>query len=383
MLKQSNCLRFFLTLLLGFFCATGHADQSASSVTLYTPFTKISVAPGESVEYEINVINNGKEIQNADISVTGIPGGWNYSLKSGNWIIRQLSILPGEKKSLSLKVGIPFKVNKGNYQFKVVAAGFSSLPLVINISEQGTYKTEFTPQQTNMQGNSTATFLFYANLKNLTGEKQQYALISNAPRGWGVTFKVNYQAATSVTAEPNSTQQIAIEVKAPERTEAGTYKIPLRAVTNVSSADLELEVVITGSYEMELTTPTGLLSTDITAGDSKQLELRILNKGTSSLSDISPEASMPLNWNVTFEPKKIDKLLPGRSALMFATVKSDKKAIPGDYMTNIEVKTPETSSKISLRVSVRTPMLWGWVGVLVILAALGGVYYLFRKYGRR
>ena len=49
--------------------------------------------------------------------------------------------------------------------------------------------------------------------------------------------------------------------------EAGTYKIPVRAATNGSSADLGLEVVITGSYGIELTTPTGLLSTSITAGD--------------------------------------------------------------------------------------------------------------------
>jgi uncharacterized membrane protein len=32
---------------------------------------------------------------------------------------------------------------------------------------------------------------------------------------------------------------------------------------------------------------------------------------------------------------------------------------------------------------VKTPMLWGWVGVLIIFIALGSVYYLFRKFGRR
>jgi uncharacterized membrane protein len=28
-------------------------------------------------------------------------------------------------------------------------------------------------------------------------------------------------------------------------------------------------------------------------------------------------------------------------------------------------------------------MLWGWIGVLIIIFALGIVYFLFRKYGRR
>ena len=234
-----------------------------------------------------------------------------------------------------------------------------------------------------MQGNATAPFTFNTNLRNLTADRQQYALMSSAPRGWTVTFKFNYQPVTSVGIDPNSAQSVTIEVKAPERTAAGTYKIPVRAATSASSSDLDLEVVIIGSYSLEISTPTGLLSTDLTAGEAKQLELKIVNTGSSELTDIKPESTAPLNWNVTFDPKQVDKLLPGKSAQVFATIKADKKAIPGDYQTNIEAKTPEASSKITFRISVETSMLWGWTGVLIIIVALGSVYQLFRKYGRR
>jgi uncharacterized membrane protein len=191
------------------------------------------------------------------------------------------------------------------------------------------------------------------------------------------------QSVTSVSTEPNIAQQITVDIKAPLRVETGKYKIPVTAATSTSSADLELEVVITGSYSLELTTPTGLLSTDITAGGSKKLELKIMNTGSSELNDITTESSTPANWSVTFDPKKVDKLQPGKSAQVFATIVADKKAIPGDYKTNIEAKTPEVSSTASFRISVETPLLWGWVGVFVILGALACVYYLFRKYGRR
>ena len=129
----------------------------------------------------------------------------------------------------------------------------------------------------------------------------------------------------------------------------------MKAATNSSSADLELEVVITGSYSMDLTTPTGLLSANITAGEAKQVELLINNTGSSELTDIKPEYSAPVNWSVTFDPKKVDRLQPGKSAQIFATIRADKKAIPGDYVTNIEAKTPEVSSKVSFRISVETP----------------------------
>ena len=68
---------------------------------------------------------------------------------------------------------------------------------------------------------------------------------------------------------------------------------------------------------------------------------------------------------------------------MYATIHADKNAIAGDYVTRLEASTPETSAEASFRVTVKTPLLWGWVGILIIMAALGSVYSLFRKYGRR
>ena len=106
------------------------ANQASEGVTLYTPYTKISVPPGESIEYAIDVINNSKELKNAEITVAGMPSGWNYSLKSGGWTIGQIAILPGERKNFSLKVEIPLKVNKGNYRFKVLAGSADALPLL-------------------------------------------------------------------------------------------------------------------------------------------------------------------------------------------------------------------------------------------------------------
>jgi uncharacterized membrane protein len=364
-------------------CLGNHAFPATDSVALYTPYTKISVPPGESIDYAIDVINNSHELKNVDITIEGMPRGWNYVLKSGGWSIGQVSVLPGERKSLSLKVEIPLKVNKGSYWFKVLAGGFDPLPLSITISEQGTFKTEFTTGQSNMEGRASSNFTFNANLRNRTADKQLYALMANAPRGWNVTFKSNYQQVTSVNTEANSTQPITIEIKAPDKIEAGKYKIPVSAATNSSSADLELEVVITGYYNIELTTPTGLLSTNITAGDVKKLELLINNAGSSELTDIKLESSAPVNWEVTFDPNKVDKLPSGKEVRVIATIKADRKAIPGDYVTNIEAKTPEVSSKISFRISVETPLLWGWTGVLIIFVSLGGVYYLFHKYGRR
>ena len=383
MSTHAKWLNLFLSSLVGIIFLSNQNASAAGGVTLYTPYTEISVPPGESINYSIDVINKSSEVRNVNISITGMPRDWDYSMKSGGWDIKKISILPGEKKTLTLKVNVPLKINKGTYRFKIEAPGLSSLPLVVIVTKQGTFKTEFTTNQANMEGNSKSTFTFSASLKNRTADKQLYALRSEAPRGWEVTFKANYKEVTSVDIDPNGSSNITISIKPPEEVKAGTYKIPVSASTDATSANLELEAVITGTYKMELTTPTGLISTDITAGKEKRVKLLVRNTGSAELKDINLSFSAPVKWDVTFDPKKIDQLQSGVSTNVFATIKASKKAIPGDYETKLFAKTPETSSDVTFRISVETPMLWGWVGVLIILIAVGSIYYLFRKYGRR
>jgi uncharacterized membrane protein len=234
-----------------------------------------------------------------------------------------------------------------------------------------------------MQGNSKSTFTFNATLKNQTAEQQLYALMAEAPRGWNVIFKANYKQATSAQVAPNASENISVDITAPSNVKAGTYKIPVIATTGSTSAQLEFEVVITGSYRIELTTPQGLLSKDITAGDTRKLELVVLNTGSAELKDIQLSANKPIDWEVSFEPSKLDRLAPGDKANVTAVLKASRQALPGDYVTKITARAPEADTTTDFRISVKTPMITGWIGVVVILAALGAVYYLFRKYGRR
>ena len=182
MTMRTNCILLLVILLGAFPLNRVHADESGS-IILYTPYTKISVTPGASIDYSIDLINNTDGVTNANLSVSGLPGSWKHEIKSGGWTLSQLSVLPQEKKTFNLKVEVPLKVNKGSYHFTVFA-GETKLPLEVVVAQKGTYQTEFTTDQPNMQGNSKSTFTFNATLKNQTADQQLYALMANAPRGW-------------------------------------------------------------------------------------------------------------------------------------------------------------------------------------------------------
>ncbi|MEB3101010.1 NEW3 domain-containing protein [Ferviditalea candida] len=360
----------------------GAQIYAAGGISLYTPFTDISVTPGQTVTFSIDVINNSASIQDVPLNVEGIPGNWTNHLTYGSYAVHKIAVKPNDSKSVDLDVEVPLAVNKGDYPFRVTAGDYA-LQLNVNVSEQGTYNSELNVNQPNMQGHSDSTFSFTSSLKNRTADKQDYALSADAPKGWDVQFSSLGKNVTSVSVDKNSAQDISIDIHPPAQVKAGTYDIPIHAATTSSSADTKLEVVITGTYGIELTTPSGVLSTDITAGGTRNVDLKVVNKGSADLKNIQLSASTPANWEVTFDQKELKALSAGKSANVTATIKADSKAIAGDYQLNFTASTPETSSDAQFRITVQTSMLWGWIGILIIGMVFVGIYYLFRTYGRR
>lgn len=354
---------------------------------LYTPYTGVSVTPGEDIDYDVTLINNTGSIQTASFSMEGLPKNWKYSIEAGGMSIDELSVKPGKKQEFTLTINVPLKVKKGDYQFTLTAhssSGMSAaLKLSTNVTEKGTFQTALEVEQPNMQGHADADFTYTATLSNKTAEKQRYALSASAPKGWDVVFKVDGQAVTSVQIEPNGSQDIDVTLNPPENVKAETYKIRIKAESGSTSAKNVLEAVITGSYDMLLTTPSGNLSADITAGHSTQLKLKLVNKGTAPIRDINLKATTPPDWTIEFEDSKVDVLKPGKSKVIKATLTASENAIAGDYITKITASSDQISSHAKFRISVKTSMLWGWIGVIVVLAVVAGIYYLFRRYGRR
>jgi uncharacterized membrane protein len=357
------------------------ADEGA--VSLYTPYASISAPPGESLSYSVDVINNTSSIQSVDLAVNNVPADWKAELTAGGHAIQKLSVKPKDTQSVNLQIDVPLKVNKGTYSFSLDAQGAATLPLTVNVSAQGTYSTELTTSQPNMEGIAGSSFNYSLTLKNKTAAKQLYALKAEPPAGWTVSFQSASKDVTSVNVDPNGSQDISVTATPPDGVKAGSFKIPVTASGSNTSAQAELEAVVTGTYAIDLSTPSGNLAADITAGSSKKVTMQVTNKGSSALKDIDLSSSAPSNWEVTFSPEKIANLSPGASAQVTATIKADKNAIAGDYVVSMTAKTAEKSSDATLRMTVKTSVLWGWIGILIIIAVIGGVYYLFRKYGRR
>src|SRR5690606_21074694 len=162
---------------------------------------------------------------------------WEYDLTAGGRAIRQISVKPDSSQTVNLQLNVPLEVNKGEYRFAVNAGSFDTLPLTINVSEQGTYSSEWTADQVNMEGRADSSFTFSTELRNRTAEEQTYALAAALEPGWEVRFSSGGNSVTSAAVDPNAMKSVSVQITPPESVAAGTYTIPLLASNNVTSAE--------------------------------------------------------------------------------------------------------------------------------------------------
>lgn len=376
-----------LTFLLYLLFAGSLLPSAAAGdgLLLYTPFTGIEVRPGETVVFPLELRSGAP--RRVDLTVVSAPQGWPASFRGGGMIVDQV-FAGSEPVKLEFQVEVPQEAQPGTYRFTVRAAAadaVSTLPLQLVIRETPSGGDRMTTQYPVLTGTATTTFRFRVDLTNSGAQERSYSLNAQAPPGWQVSFSPAFEdkQIASISLKPGQTQGLDVTIKPPQGVTAGSYEIPVEAVSSFSKAGTVLKVVIAGAYTLEITTPTERLNAEAVAGAESPLTLIVKNTGTSDIQDITFSSAAPANWAVTFKPEKIDVLAAGESRQVVAYIKPAREAIAGDYVVSIRANSPVASTSANFRVTVKTSTLWGIVGLLLVLAVVGGVTWLFYKYGRR
>ncbi|GAB4250143.1 MAG: hypothetical protein Tsb0034_29430 [Ekhidna sp.] len=242
---------------------------------------------------------------------------------------------------------------------------------------------DFTPNLFNIEKAANEIFRYNLTLKNNDSESRRYDLVADVPTGWRSSFKARGSNITSILLEGDRTESISLELLPVFNCQPDTYEIPISATSESDTVRFVLEAVVKGSYEVQLTTPTGRLSGDVVEGETMQVTLKVMNSGSLPLNKLKLSSRTPSKWQASFSPEDIEVLEPGESADVTVSLTVPEKTLPGDYVSTFTVKNDQTTSNTDFRVTVETSVLAGWVGLLVIVVAIGIVVLLIRKFGRR
>ncbi|HET8829784.1 MAG TPA: NEW3 domain-containing protein [Pelobium sp.] len=244
-------------------------------------------------------------------------------------------------------------------------------------------QSTFTAKLMNLEQPSNETFRYSTTLYNGSSKTLVYELEAGLSPGWTISYNVDGSQVTSLSMEPGKTQNISIEIGAMANATPKKYHIPVKAISGKDTLILNLEAVVKGSYGLAFGTPSGKLNEELTSGSTKQIQLKATNTGTLPLSGLNFSSQLPTGWECSFEPSNLDKLEPGKSVTVNANLKVPDKTIAGDYACTFKATNNNTNVQTAFRIEVKTSIFAGWIGILIILLAIGIVYYLIRKYGRR
>ncbi len=361
------------------------AAQAVTGLELSTPFPAVVVEPGGTATFKLAV--DVTDARRVDLAVEGVPTGWETRIRGGGLVVDGAFVTPDEAPDLTLSVDVPDEATAGSKTITVKAtSGALTETLVLDLRVQAaaegavSLESDF-PQLT---GPADATYTFNLKLTNDTPGEITFALAATGPDGWGVNVVPTGQnQATSTTVAAGGSGRLTVTVAPGDNVEAGTYPVKVEVVGGGKTVDAELSVVVTGTYRMSISTPTDNLAASANAGSPTQVTLEIQNTGTAPLVGVQVAGTGPTNWDIAFDLETVASIGVGQTGTVVATITPTSDAVAGDYVVTIRGTTEETSGNVQIRVRVETSGFWWIVGVGLILATFGGLYWVFRTYGRR
>ena len=176
---------------------------------------------------------------------------------------------------------------------------------------------------------------------------------------------------------------MAVAVKPFPLAKPGEYPIRVKVSSPEAKGEVELTVVLTGTYKLDTGTATGLLSLNAVRGKEGNLSVYVKNSGSAVLNSVDFMSVKPENWKVESSPEKIETLPPGELKQVEVSITPAEQALVGDYSVGIRAHAGKLSKNMELRVTVMASTAWGWIGIGIIVLVMVGLVVLFVRLGRR
>jgi uncharacterized membrane protein len=373
---------------------TKREDRPARGIAIYSEFSGVVVPVGESVRMDLTVENKGKQDEVVALKLSNVPKGWKASLKGGSFTVTGVAVPDGKTRTLSFSAEPEKGVGPGTFEFGiegVTADGKLKANYAIAVTSRersrlGTEDIQITTSYPVLRGQTDATFEFSLDVNNKMDADRTFTLAAQAPEKWEINFKPGYEQKqiSSLRIRGNSNQTVAVSVTPPKDATAGEYPVLVRITAGESKAEAKLMVVLTGIYKLEAATPTGILSTEAVTGKPTTVSLLVKNTGSAVNRNVNLSSFKPENWKVEFKPEKLEALEPNQIKQVEATITPAATALVGDYSVGLMVDGEKSSSKtVEMRVTVKAPTAWGWIGVGLIAVVIAGMGGLFAWLGRR
>jgi uncharacterized membrane protein len=365
-------------------------------ITMAVEYPGIQIARDEDeVSMDIIFHNKGKSDENVNVWIAEKPPEWKARIKTYRYAITGVHVPSGNSKTVTFEAEPDESVQPGKYVVLIKAqtpdSKFQmSQKLSIEIMEQEAKADEskdlkLTTSYPVIRGPSDATFEFSVEVDSKLENDAVFDLFAEGPKGWDVNFKPAYEDKyiSSLRLKAGENKSVDVEVKPSVDSQVGKHPVKMRVSSGSAKAEATLTVILTGTYQLEVGTSSGLLSLDAKQGKPANMSFYIKNTGSATNNGIKFMSFKPENWKVEFTPEKIDSIEPGDLKQVEMTITPYEDALVGDYSVSVNVEGEKANKNLEFRTTVKASAAWGWVGIGIIVIVIAGLFGIFRWLGRR
>ncbi|HYA94177.1 MAG TPA: NEW3 domain-containing protein [Thermodesulfobacteriota bacterium] len=361
-------------------------------IAVFPEFSGVVVPKGESVRMDLILEDKGRTDETIDVKISTIPKGWKATLKGGSYVVSGLYVPAGKTKNLALALEPDKTAGPGTYTFQFDARTAdgkftTSNKLDVTVQERtaGLEDIQITTSYPVLRGQTDAKFEFSLDIMNKIEADRTFNLAAVGPEKWEINFKPSYEQKqiSSFRIKGGTSQSVAVEVTPAKEASPGEYPILVKVTSGEKKAEVRLMVVLTGIYKLDAGTPSGILSLEAMPGKTANLSLFVKSTGSAINRNITFSSFKPENWEVKFNPEKIDALQPDALKQVEVTIKPSQQALVGDYSVGVMVNGEKSDKTVEFRVTVKASTAWGWIAIGIIIFVIAGLSALFIYLGRR
>ena len=327
------------------------------------------------------------------------------SEEPGDWDVKfdpeKVTTLEAEEtERVGATIEVPANASAGDYMVILTASGdeVSARDVDIRVTVTVPVKEpsiEIRALYPTLEGIAGEDFVFEVEFQNIgasmTGDPVVFNLLTTAPPDWEVYMTPPYEkekklSAISLKPGFTFTDKTRVVVTPPfwPLPEPGEYKITLTADSGELKDTVEFTAKITARYALLLLPSEERYNTTATSGKDNYFEVTAGNLGTAAIGNIQLSADKPVGWTVEFTPEKLDSLKALDSQKIDVNIKPPPETIAGDYSISLKASGTQTTARdLNIRVTVESPTIWGWVGVIIIVLVVAGLVVIFLRFSRR
>jgi uncharacterized membrane protein len=362
--------------------------KDVKGLFLLTDYPALSVRPGTTSTIALRLQNYGLNPERYQLSVGDVPAGWSATLLGGGQPVAAAMPATDANVSLQLRLDVPATAGIGTQTLTIKAEGQGStvtLPIAVTLAKELPAKLKVESPLPALRGTPKSTFDYQLTIKNDSGRNLNVSFVADAPKYFETSFTENYgsQQLSSIPVEAGQSKDIKLHVRPPSTADATKYPVSVTVTAEDASAKTSLSLEIVGQPQLQISSRGGLVSAKVLAGQESSVPIVVTNIGSASADAVELSSSAPTGWKITFEPKTIERIDPGKDAEVQALITPTATSLAGDYQATLRAASRGEAASTQFRFQVTTSNTWAMAGAGIIGVAVLFMVAAVARFGRR